>query len=141
MFLEEELTECSMSEDVCFGKVVLFVSNTSSTSEGVLEVEKGCGIKTSFEELYKTKASFNSARKCFTTTIEKSNRVLNNIISSNGSILSSNVDSDTSTSRQEELCICEGSKCNQGQRLHSNLKMLYSLFLLVGFKLTHQRII
>ena len=45
--LEENLTRCGFQDDLCYGKVVLTVSNTTTadnfTSQGFLKVAKGCG--------------------------------------------------------------------------------------------------
>jgi len=140
--LDETLTECAASDDVCFGKVVLTVSNTSSNSQGFLEVEKGCGMKSSFETFYKQKATFNSDRQCFATEIVKNNRVVNNFFTDNSTIpvLSNSTSSGTSTSTQEELCICEGSKCNSGHKIQMGW-MHFTMLIGVGqsflFKLKH----
>merc|ERR1711936_797407 len=114
--LDERLVRCDYQEDVCFGKVALTVSNSSSTSRGILEVSKGCGKKMVLEASYKSKATYNAARQCYVTNVVKNNRVVNNNFadSVNGSIpvLSDSTSATTSTSTQEELCICEGSQCN-----------------------------
>ena len=117
--LEENLTRCDFQDDVCFGKVVLTVSNKTSSSEGFLEVAKGCGKRLVFEARYKETATFNSGRQCFVTNIVKNNRVVNNFFKDNSSepVLSDKTETGTSTSTQEELCICEGSRCNAGHSL------------------------
>ena len=106
-----------MLDDVCFGKVVLIVSNSSSSSEGFLEVSKGCGKRETFEAFYRNSGSFDSERQCFTTSIVKSNQVINNVFTFNGTgpVLSNRTSGDTKVSRQEELCICEGTNCNHEQ--------------------------
>ena len=115
--MDEELLQCSDEDDVCYAKLTLIVSNTTAISLGYTEVSKGCGQRASFEAFYKDKATFNSERECFTTRVIKSNRVINNLFEDGSSIpvLSNATSSGTSTSTQEELCICEGSKCNSGQ--------------------------
>ena len=129
ILLDETLTQCSLSEDVCFGKVVLTVSNTSAESLGFLEIAKGCGEKSSFESYFKEKGSFNSDRQCFVTNIVKSNRVVNNFFTDNSTIpvLSNTTSSSTSTSTQEELCICEGSKCNHGGKIETGHILIFIL--------------
>merc|ERR1711936_283304 len=114
--LDEKLVRCDYQDDVCFGKVTLTVSNDTSTSRGILEVSKGCGKRMVLEAAYKSKATYNAARQCYVTNVVKNNRVVNNNFadSVNGSIpvLSDSTSATTSTSTQEELCICEGSQCN-----------------------------
>ena len=120
--LEENLTRCGFQDDICYGQVVLTVSNTTTednfTSQGFLEVAKGCGKRLVLEARYKEKATFNSARQCFVTNIVKNSRVVNNYFCDNSSepVLSTSSEKGTSTSTQEELCICEGSRCNPGNR-------------------------
>ena len=116
--LEENLKKCDFQDDVCYGKVVLTVSNTSTASSGFLEVAKGCGKRMVLEARYREKASFNSARQCFVTNIVKNSRVVNNYFTENSTepVLSDSSEEGTSTSTQEELCICEGSRCNAGHR-------------------------
>ena len=129
ILLEETLTQCSLLDDVCFGKVILTVSNTSTESLGFLEIAKGCGDKSSFESYFKKKGAFNSERQCFVTNIVKSNRVVNNFFTDNSTIpvLSNTTSSSTSTSTQEELCICEGSKCNNGERINIGWILVFIL--------------
>ena len=133
--LNETLTKCADFEDLCFGKVVLTVSNTSGDSQGFLEVEKGCGKKLFLESFYKELASFNSERQRFTTEIVKSNRVVNNFFEDSSSIpvLSNSTSSGAFTSIQEELCICEGSKCNSGHKIQMGW---ITVLLLITFGLT-----
>ena len=94
------------------------MSNTSTASSGFLEVAKGCGMRMVLEARYREKASFNSARQCFVTNIVKNSRVVNNYFTENSTepVLSESSEEGTSTSTQEELCICEGSRCNGGHR-------------------------
>ena len=119
--LDEKLVRCDYQDDVCFGKVgsvlhklsqiqnvtlqvVLTVSNTSSTSQGILEVSKGCGKRMVLEASYKSKATYNAARQCYVTNVVKNNRVVNNNFadSVNGSVpvLSDTTSATTSTSTQ-----------------------------------------
>ena len=118
--LDEKLVRCDYQDDVCFGKVgsvlhelslmiskiqvVLTVSNTSSTSQGILEVSKGCGKRMVLEASYKSKATYNAARQCYVTNVVKNNRVVNNNFadSVNGSVpvLSDTTSDTTSTSTQ-----------------------------------------
>ena len=114
--LDEKLVRCDYQDDVCFGKVAshkfqnrkqrkflqvaLTVSNTSSTSRGILEVSKGCGKRMVLEAAYKSKATYNAARQCYVTNVVKNNRVVNNNFadSVNGSIpVLSDTTSDTTT--------------------------------------------
>ena len=81
-------------------QVALTVSNTSSTSRGILEVSKGCGKRMVLEAAYKSKATYNAARQCYVTNVVKNNRVVNNNFadSVNGSIpVLSDTTSDTTT--------------------------------------------
>ena len=116
--LAENLTVCGYQDDVCYGKVVLTISNTSTTSKAVLQVKKGCGKRLVLEAMYKGKATFDSARQCFVTNIVENNKVVNNFFKDNSTepILSDRSETGRSTSTQEELCICEGSRCNAGIR-------------------------
>ena len=84
----------------CKFQVALTVSNTSSTSRGILEVSKGCGKRMVLEAAYKSKATYNAARQCYVTNVVKNNRVVNNNFadSVNGSIpVLSDTTSDTTT--------------------------------------------
>ena len=85
-------------------QVVLTVSNSSSTSRGILEVSKGCGKKMVLEASYKSKATYNARRQCYVTNVVKNNRVVNNNFadSVNGSVpvLSDTTSDTTSTSTQ-----------------------------------------
>ena len=128
---------CDYQDDVCYGKVVLTVSNSTLagnfSSRGFLEVTKGCGKRLVFEAQYKGKATFNSARQCFVTNIVKNNRVVNNLFNENSSepVLLDKTEEGTSTSRQEELCLCEGSKCNTGSLIESFWTMFLTMILLI----------
>ena len=83
-----------------------------------VQVTKGCGIRSAFEAELKDKAEFDSARECFVTKLETNNKVINNNYKdANQSLLSETTSTTTITSVQEEVCICEGSKCNSGNTL------------------------
>jgi len=130
--LDERLVRCDFQDDVCFGKVALTVSNTSSESRGILEVSKGCGKRMVLEAAYKSSATYNAARQCYVTEVVKNNRVVNNNFADtvNGSVpvLSDTTSATTSTSTQEELCICEGSQCNPGSPPASlSIRLVFAL--------------
>ena len=80
---------------------------------------KGCGIRSGFEEEFKDKAKFDSGRECYVTDVVKNNKVVKNIIgvNANETLLTDTTSTTTSTSVQEELCLCVGSKCNSGNSL------------------------
>ena len=154
MELEEELVTCNQVEDVCFGRVILTVSNKTDTgtSQGYIQVgitaqppdninncsistaqvTKGCGIRSGFEAELK-EAKFDSARECFVTDLETNNRVINNNYKdANQTLLSETNSTTTSTSVQQEVCICEGSKCNSGNivRARTHTFLTFSLLIL-----------
>ena len=80
---------------------------------------KGCGIRSDFVEEFKENAKFNSERECYVTDVVKNNKVVKNIIdvNANETLLTDTTSTTTSTSVQQELCLCEGSKCNSGNSL------------------------
>merc|ERR1712192_372520 len=126
--LDEKLVRCDYQDDVCFGKVVLTVSNTSSTNQGILEVSKGCGKRMVLEASYKSKATYNAARQCYVTNVVKNNFA----DSVNGSVpvLSNTISDTTSTSTQEELCICDGSQCNPSSPTTSmSISLVFAIFI------------
>ena len=44
----------------------------------IVQVTKGCGIRSGFEAELQGKAKFDSARECYVTDLETNNRVINN---------------------------------------------------------------
>ena len=160
--IEETLVTCDKEADVCFGKVakvffseksllffqvVLTVSNSSSSSVGViqvakghsliacllpmpnsfLQVTKGCGVNASLAEIYND-ATLDVERQCFVSKISNSSKTLGDLgslpLSSNGSVLSGPSEEGTLTWSQEELCFCKGSQCNQGRSISLTLTLL-----------------
>ena len=161
--IEETLVTCEKEADVCFGKVaevvfprkvflffsqvVLTVSNSSSSSVGViqvtkghgliayllprlnpfLQVTKGCGVNASLAEIYND-ATLDVERQCFVSKISNSSKTLVDLgslpLSSNGSVLSGPSEEGTLTWSQEELCFCKGSQCNQGRSISLALALL-----------------
>ena len=98
----------------------------------IVQVTKGCGIRSGFEAEFQDKAKFDSARECFVTEVETNNRVINNNYRDvNQSLLSETTATTTSTSVQQELCICEGSKCNSGNIVRARTHTVLTFSLLV----------
>ena len=91
-----------------------------------VQVTKGCGIRSGFEAELK-EAKFDSARECFVTDVETNNKVINNNYKDdNETLLSETTSSTTTTSVQQEVCICEGSKCNAGNTVRA-MTLTYTL--------------
>ena len=147
--LEETLVTCSYEKDVCFGKVVLTVSNDTEKSDGYIQValiflhifnilssnsqvEKGCGLKAQIKAQYTDRAKFDSGRGCYVTDVIESNKVINNSFSSNSTetLLSTETESSTRTSVNEEICYCEGSRCNYSTRKQTESCLLAFLILM-----------
>ena len=127
--------------------MVLTVSNSSSSSVGViqvtkrhaliayllpmpnslLQVTKGCGVNASLVEIYND-ATLDVERQCFVSKISNSSKTLVDLaslpLSSNGSVLSGPSEEGTLTWSQEELCFCKGSQCNQGRSISLTLTLL-----------------
>jgi hypothetical protein len=96
-------------------------------------VEKGCGKRMVLEAAYKDSATYNANRQCYATKVVKNNRVINNKFKEgNGTepVLSNSTSTTTATSRQEELCFCEGSECNNASALTAEVLLVGSLLLL-----------
>ena len=67
------------------------------------------------EAQYQGRGKYNSGRQCYVTNVIKNNKVINNNFEEgNGTVpvLSDATSSSTSTSSQEEMCMCDGSQCN-----------------------------
>ena len=58
-------------------------------------------MKADLQSEYGSRAKFDSARQCYVTEVETSNRVV-----------TGSSDPATTTSTNEEVCYCEGSRCN-----------------------------
>ena len=123
------------------------MSNSSSSSVGViqvtkghgliayllprlnpfLQVTKGCGVNASLAEIYND-ATLDVERQCFVSKISNSSKTLVDLgslpLSSNGSVLSGPSEEGTLTWSQEELCFCKGSQCNQGRSISLALALL-----------------
>ena len=96
-----------------------------------VQVTKGCGIRSGFEAEFKDKAEFDSARECFVTKLETNNKVINNNYKdANQTLLSETTSTTTITSVQEEVCICEGSKCNSGNTVRALTHTLLTILVL-----------
>ena len=96
-----------------------------------LQVTKGCGICSSLDAELK-EAKFDSARECFVTDVDTNNRVINNNYKdANQTLLSETTSTTTSTSVQQEVCICEGSKCNSGNILRARTHVVLTFSFLV----------
>ena len=67
-------------------------------------------MKADLQSEYGSRAKFDSARQCYVTEVETSNRVVTG--SSNTSLVTGSSDPATTTSTNEEVCYCEGSRCN-----------------------------
>ena len=67
-------------------------------------------MKADIQSEYGSRAKFDSARQCYVTEVETSNRVVTS--SSNTSLVTGSSDPATTTSTNEEVCYCEGSRCN-----------------------------
>merc|ERR1711879_889563 len=129
--LEESLVTCSYEKDVCFGKVVLTVSNDTDKSDGYIQVEKGCGLKAQINAEYSDRGKFNSGRSCYVTDVKETNQVIDNSFSgsanSSETLLSTQTKASTVTSVNEEICFCEGSRCNEGTRKYYGIYLIASL--------------
>jgi len=110
--LNETLTVCELTDDVCFGKITLTVTNTTTNGEivsnGALDVSKGCGSWMVFNSsnLY---TDYDAGRQCFTTDVTRTATV----------------------NTQTELCLCHGSKCN-GAWARSPLILLILAAMVMG---------
>ena len=70
-------------------------------------------MKADLQSEYSSRAKFDSARQCYVTEVETSNRVVTGSSSSgNTSLVTGSSDPATTTSTNEEVCYCEGSRCN-----------------------------
>ena len=147
MAIDESLVKCDFQDDVCFGKVciyinvhilpttilqvVLIVSNSSSDSRGILEVSKGCGKRMVLEAAYKGN-TYDARRQCYVTKVTENNQVINNNFEgTNGTVpvLSDQTSVTTSTSTQTELCLCDGSQCNPARTLSVTPLLVFFLIL------------
>jgi len=132
MAIDEGLVKCDFQDDVCFGKVVLIVSNSSSNSRGILEVSKGCGKRMVLEAAYKGN-TYDARRQCYVTKVTENNQVINNNFEgTNGTVpvLSDQTSVTTSTSTHTELCLCDRSQCNPARTL--SVTPLLVFFLILG---------
>ena len=97
-----------------------------------VQVTKGCGIRSGFEAELQGKAEFDSARECYVSKLETNNKVINNNYKdANETLLSETTSTTTITSVQQEVCICEGSKCNSGNTVKALTYTLLTFSLLV----------
>ena len=72
-------------------------------------------MKADIQSEYGSRGKFDSARQCYVTEVETSNRVVTSSSSSssgNTSLVTGSSDPATTTSTNEEVCYCEGSRCN-----------------------------
>ena len=78
-------------------------------------------MKADIQSEYGGRGKFDSARQCYVTEVETSNRVVTGSSSgntslvtgsSNTSLVTGSSDPATTTSTNEEVCYCEGSRCN-----------------------------
>ena len=90
------------------------------------QVEKGCGMKADIQSEYGSRGKFDSARQCYVTEVETSNRVVTSSSSSgNTSLVTGSSDPATTTSTNEEVCYCEGSRCNTAAATAGGGALLY----------------
>ena len=68
-------------------------------------------MKADIQSEYGSRGKFDSARQCYVTEVETSNRVVTSS-SGNTSLVTGSSDPATTTSTNEEVCYCEGSRCN-----------------------------
>ena len=69
-------------------------------------------MKADIQSEYGSRGKFDSARQCYVTEVETSNRVVTSSSSGNTSLVTGSSDPATTTSTNEEVCYCEGSRCN-----------------------------
>ena len=70
-------------------------------------------MKADIQSEYGSRGKFDSARQCYVTEVETSNRVVtSSSASGNTSLVTGSSDPATTTSTNEEVCYCEGSRCN-----------------------------
>ena len=80
-------------------------------------------MKADLQSEYSSRAKFDSARQCYVTEVETSNPVVTGSSSGNTSLVTGSSSGNTSlvtgssdpattTSTNEEVCYCEGSRCN-----------------------------
>lgn len=132
--LNETAVQCNYAADVCFGRVVLHIINSTESSTGFLQVEKGCGQRSLFEADFRSRGSFNSGSQCFVSSIRNTTSITNNYFGGNSSLdlTTSDTQSLVATS-QEELCICDGSYCNTARISQPLSSHLLSLVLVQFF--------
>jgi hypothetical protein len=98
--------------------VELKVTNSSSSSRGVLLVEKGCGVVAELRARHRGETFYHN-RQCFVSAIA-------NISNSSWS--------------QAEVCYCQGSQCNPALRPGPDTALLLSVLLLTRLVFGRTRI-
>ena len=82
-------------------------------------------MKADIQSEYGSRGKFDSARQCYVTEVETSNRVVTSSSSSNTSLVTGSSDPATTTSTNEEVCYCEGSRCNTAAARAGGGALLY----------------
>ena len=83
-------------------------------------------MKADIQSEYGSRGKFDSARQCYVTEVETSNRVVTSSSSSGStSLVTGSSDPATTTSTNEEVCYCEGSRCNTAAAWAGGGALLY----------------
>ena len=88
-------------------------------------------MKADIQSEYGSRGKFDSARQCYVTEVETSNRVVTSS-SGNTSLVTGSSDPATTTSTNEEVCYCEGSRCNTAAATAGGGALLFLAILCMG---------
>ena len=127
--LNETLSKCDPSHDVCYGKMTLRLTNSTTNGSIVttanIAVEKGCGHWTDFNTT--GSYSYIMDRQCFVTGVK-------NTTMDTGEGSGQVEEVSVITQEQTEVCLCEGSRCNGGCGRGGKAVLVMVLLVIVGFK-------